>query len=420
MGERSGRGPCSRDGEGDGAVKRSYRAWISAEIFFALNIATVLSFAIVERGLAAALSLDDAALGGLGASFFVSYAIAQLVLGSLFGRVPVRWMMTASALVAALGAALLAVSHSYAAAVLARVAMGGGFSTAFVGVIYVVRRDHAPLFPFLTALSQSLSNLTGALVGLSAAVTPLFADFRSVFAVLAVLIVASAVSMAVCLAGSAHGAPPADRGHVTKEGFFRTALIAARSPHTWICAVYVAGLFGTVLAYADLWNITFQEVTFGLPSSEASLINASLPAGLTLGGIASGGWANRSGFAMPARIFAWVGLVLLGVMAVHPVDTALAAAMMLAIGAALSASTIGLASLKVHLPPQAVSVATSIVLTIAFLHGGLLGTLVGFDYAGSGADVFTRYRLALVPLVVSVLMAALASLFFRNSAALRD
>ncbi len=143
---------------------RSYRAWISAEIFFVLNIATVISFAVLERGLAAALSLDDAALGGLGASFFVSYAIAQLVLGSLFGRIPVRWMMTASALVAALGAALLAVSHSYAAAV--SPCRDGG------RILDRLRRRHlcgaagpCAALSLSHRAEQSLSNLTGALVG---------------------------------------------------------------------------------------------------------------------------------------------------------------------------------------------------------------------------------------------------------------
>ena len=393
-------------------MSKSLTKWITVELFFSLNVITVFSYAILSQDISRTLSLSDANLGTLGGVFFIAYAAAQLVFGALFGRVSAKLLLSITAIISAIGTGLFGYSESLTTAIIARICMGIGFSTAFVGVVYIVGREFKDSFAFMTALSQSSCNFLGALVGIVAAFIPFLTEFRLPFKVLGVLILINGLLMLFVI-DEAVDKDSKKTGQ--RDGFWDTALTALKSPQVWVCSVYFSGLFGTFLAYADIWNVVFQVRTFGLSETEASMINSSLPVGLTIGGLISGWWANKTGFILPSRIFSWAGFILLAVLYFKPVDEAFAALVMFSVGFALSASAIGLAALPLHLPASAVSMGTSIVLTIAFMYGGVLGSLVGNALEGSNLSDFSTYQKALTVLLLSVLISAIASLLFRPS-----
>jgi sugar phosphate permease len=81
--------------------------WGLALLFFSLNLGGVISYAIGSHAIETTLGLSSAQIGSLGGSYFIAYAISQLLLGSLFGLVPSRWLLGGSALLAGLGALVM-------------------------------------------------------------------------------------------------------------------------------------------------------------------------------------------------------------------------------------------------------------------------------------------------------------------------
>lgn len=383
-----------------------YRAWAAAELFFVAGVALAVCFAILSARIAAALALDDAGLGLLSGVFFAAYAAGQLGFGILLGRVPPRLLLGLTALLAALGTAAFALADGLGAALVARALTGLGLSSSFVGVIHIVGRDHPGRFAFLSTLSQSLANLAAAALSLAAAVLAPPTGFRGPFAILAALLLAAA-ALAFLLIG-----PGPARGDTASRPPLRQALReTVASGAFWAALVFYCGTFGTLLAFADLWNIQFQLDFFHHGLRQGALLNATIPLGVTLGGLVAGAWAGRSGFVVPARAFALLLLAGFLVLLAVPLPAAAAAALLFVVGAGFSASTLGLAALQRHLSADAASLATSLVVTAAFLFGGALQPLVGTALVG--AAVFGTYQKGLLGLLTAIAAAVAASFFFR-------
>ena len=110
-------------------------AWGSAQHFFMLSVLVAVVFAILSNEMVRQLGLDASDLGLLGGLFFVTYAVSQLVLGILISRVPARWVLGPTAILAALGTFYFSVSDGLTSAIIARALMGLGLGSTFVGVI---------------------------------------------------------------------------------------------------------------------------------------------------------------------------------------------------------------------------------------------------------------------------------------------
>jgi len=91
-------------------------------------------------------------------------------------------------------------------------------------------------------------------------------------------------------------------------------------------------------------------------------------------------------------------------------------------GFALAGSILGLSVLHAHLSPAATSVATSLVVTAAFVHGAILQTVIGTSLAAASKHtvgnareaLFTVYQHGMVWLIGSVAAAATAAFFFKT------
>ena len=113
-------------------------------------------------------------------------------------------------------------------------------------------------------------------------------------------------------------------------------------------------------------------------------------------------------------------------MALVPLPRTEATLLILVMGFGLSGSILGLSALYAHVPPAATAVATSLVVTAAFVLGAILQTVIGSSLAAaaqklaahpaSGSDLFLIYQHGMVWLISSVAASALASLFFRAPA----
>ena len=382
--------------------------WLLPQMFFCLNLAAVVVYAVTSNSLETSLNLTSAQIGGLGGAYFIAYALSQLFLGSSLGALPAKYLVGITALVSAAGSFLLSAAENYEMVLVARILMGIGFGTAMVGVIYAIGKYFTNKFAFMVNLSQSAANAVGAAIGTLASI-PLLQNFRLPFLVTGCLLVVNGVMLLLITSNDEK-----NTANERSAGLANQLVGIAANSQFWIGTIYFTGLFATFLAYADLWNIKFQMDIFNQNSIDAAMINSGVAWGCTLGALISGIWANRVGFLIPARICAWMSLILMGIMYIQPL-AGLAVPLMVLLGFFMGAAPLGLASMNAHVPQKSQSIASAILLTVVFLVGGLLMSSVGMSLANLPSYAFETYRVGLNWFLVPIAIAAVASLFMKPS-----
>ena len=206
----------------------------------------------------------------------------------------------------------------------------------------------------------------------------------------------------------------------------------------WMGLAYYSCLFGTVLAYSDLWDIQFQMSYFGHSSQQSALFNAAIPLGVTAGSLAAGTWAQiRGDFVLPARAFGLLAVLVFALMSVLVLDAPWAMAANFCIGFALAGSILGLTAVQQHLPEFARATGTAITATAAFVMGGAIQPVIGvmveapvrsgalfsrilLDTPGLGEHIvrnpdFATYQKGIALMLASVAIGFAASLLFRRT-----
>jgi OPA family sugar phosphate sensor protein UhpC-like MFS transporter len=398
-----------------------FLGWATTEVFFILSVLQAVLFAILAKNISQSLALDASQLGYLGGVFFSTYAIGQLVFGSLMGRISAHALLSGTALVSSVGILILASSEGLTTAIIARVLVGIGLSSSFVGVIHLLSRDYGDRFAFMSSLSQSLANVCASLMAMLSAAIPFLVDFRAPFRVVGVLLAISAVLMFLSVRKPAQSATISGRG----PGLGTVLGMCLRSGQLWVALLFYSGLFGTLLAFANLWNIQFQLSYFGHSVEQAAFINAMIPLGVTVGSITAGLWADRAGFVMPSRVYAVLSLALFLTLFLVSLPASLVRGAMFFVGFGLSGSILALTAVQKHLPAEARSLGTALVVTAAYVIGGVIQPLVGATISAprratellilveSNTPEFATYQRGLLWILGAVSLAVVASFFFK-------
>ncbi len=398
--------------------------WGATQLFFALSVLCSVTFAITSPSLLGSLGLAEAQLGELGGAYVTAYSVGLLLLGALMSTIATRLLLGGSALVAALGTLSLAYAHSFAGALLGMVLMGIGLSTAFVGVITAVGREFPRNFAFMAALSNAITNLCSALLAIGSAMVPILAGFRSPFRVLSLLLLATATLLVFVLQEperprGREAEPPQDRATLRASELPAAIGRILRTPPFWYVSLCFGGLFGSFLAFADLWNIPYQMRVFGHPIQQASLLNSAFPLGMVAGSLVGGTWARRAGFLRPVRGFALLTLGVEGLLYAEVLPAAGAGVAFFLVGFGSSASSLALAALPEHLEGALVPIATTLVMTLAYLLSALVQVLAGLPGGagmpggGAGITSFSAYRGSIGIVVVPVAIAAVSAFLLR-------
>jgi len=393
-----------------------YIQWLLVQAFFTLNLIGVIAYTYTAPSLSTSLRLDTIQISTIGGSYFIAYAVSQLLIGSSLEAWSPRLMLGITAMTAGIGSLILSGAQSYEQVFAARILMAIGFGTAMVGVVYVVSQHFNNTYAFMVNLSQGLANAAQTALGLMTAM-PLLQTFRTPFNVIGMALLIN--SLFFFLFFRAPKPAPAyeieidDNKDKSRLGLHGQISSIAGNGQFWIGTIYFLGLFATYIAFADLWNIKFQHDVFKHSESIATTINASVQGGLAVGGILSGIWANRSGFLLPARTAAWLCLAAMLILYSTPLPQNIAAALLLVVGLTLGAAPLGLAVMNAHVPIQAQGLATPILLTIGFAGAGVLMPAVGIDLARLPIATFDTYRHGLNWFLVPIAMAGVASLLMK-------
>ena len=138
--------------------------------------------------------------------------------------------------------------------------------------------------------------------------------------------------------------------------------------------------------------------------------------GLTIGGVISGLWAERSGLERPARCFSALALLMMMLLLSARLSEGVAFVVLFLLGFGLGAAPIGLSSVRQQLSKRASAVASPLLLTFVFMGAGALMSLVGRELSGDTVLSFSAYQDAMTAFIIPVAIAvALAFLISSSS-----
>jgi predicted MFS family arabinose efflux permease len=268
--------------------------WLLAALFYLYENVIQVSPGVMVPDLMKAFSINSAALGGLIAFFFYSYASMQIPVGVLVDNYSARVLLTIAALSCATGCILFGSATGVMMIALGRLLIGFGAAFAAVCVMKLAATWFPPKkFSLLVGLMVTMGML-GSMIG----ETPLAIlvdsmGWRHSMLLLAVLGVVLAVFIALIVRHS-----PDDLKNKTNHQTINKAprtqpilhglLTVFKSGQSWIVATYGGLMFASTSIFGGLWGVPFLMKTYGLDKPSAAGIVSIMFFGWVVGSPLSG------------------------------------------------------------------------------------------------------------------------------------
>jgi MFS family permease len=252
------------------------------------------SSAVISPNLIEDLGLNAETLGLLGGAFFYSFALLQVPMGPMLDRIGPRSVLTAFALVGALGSFIFAFGDSFWIVFLGRVLLGVGMSSVLMGSMKVFVLHFSP-GRFATLVGVLLSTGT---VGAVFAASPLayltsFMGWRRVFllcgavtAILAFLVYWILGLKEKDEAGMSSPSPP-------KVEVLPSIRLILKSLAFWQIGTFAFFRYGTLMGLQGLWLGPYLIHIKGYSPVQAGNVLIVLAMGTIVGSPVAGQLSDR-------------------------------------------------------------------------------------------------------------------------------
>jgi len=388
---------------------RAWAAFLLGTLYFGYAFAQRVAPSVMTSELMRDLAVGGAALGGLSAFYFYTYAGIQLPVGMLLDRFGPRRLLSAALLLCAGASLVFGWSETVLGASIGRALIGATVAFGFVGTLTIATY----WFPASRFAMLSGMVLTVGMIGAMAGQAPLRMlveqlGWRDAMVVLGALGAGIGILLYLVVPErSRHASPDAPDRHPVAG-----LRDVAANPQSWLCAGIGFGPTSTLLAFSGLWAVPWLSSVRGFQVSEAAGIASAVFLGWAVGAPLLGWISDHIGRRKPV-IAAGLSLSLatLCLIIFAPVDrTPVLVGLFFLNGIGSCAMVIGFGAVR-ELNRRENS-ATALGLVNMFVVGSgailqpLIGWLLDLNWSGElleGARVYdaTAYSVAFTALVAS-------------------
>jgi MFS family permease len=374
----------------------AWTVWGLGALFYLVAFYQRVAPAVITDQLMAEFEIGGAALGNLSAFYFYSYVAMQIPTGIIADRWGPRRLLTAGAVVAAIGTVLFAASPDIRWASAGRLLIGASVAVSFVSVLKLASHWFAPR---QYALATGVLLLTGLIGGVAGGVPLRMAV--DAFGWRAVMTVSAAATFAIGIviwlwvrddptergyAGHFHAGGRAEHVPVLR-GLVRVLSY----PNIWLLTAVPLGFAGAVLTFGGLWGVPWLRQVHGLDAKSAAAITSMLLVSWGIGGPLLGNWSERMGRRKPLYIATavvalagWAAIVFL------PLPLWAVIAVLVPLGFASGNMIVGFAWVKESVPLRLTGTAAGVA-NMGPLMGGMLlqpgvGWLLDRHWSGTLAN----------------------------------
>lgn len=395
--------------------------WGISDIFFVLAVTVTIVFGVLSPDLQTQLNLSSAQLGFLGFGFFLSFGVTQLLTGSLVDSLGPRIMLTLSACTSALGLFLLSIAEGFNQAFIAQIITGAGFSTSYVGAIYLATmwfsQKYFSLVAGITLMSANIMSASLILtLALAGAVT---VNFRVIMAALAIvsLVIASLLFLFVRKSPN----PNQTRGAtVRKSNFWEDLSKLLVIPQFWLGIIYFSTTIGVYLAFSSLWNIP-DSLAYGHSLKTATMMSATLRYGTALGSVLSGFIASYLNRCSIITKFYSSGALLLGSILIYgPIFPAPIVFLVFALlGFFFGGAALGFPLVGQYIPSSLKGTGFGLMAAMGYLLCAFLqyltGVILSYQVPSGSPLSIDAFKIALTPLVITLAVGWICTLWQQDA-----
>lgn len=392
--------------------------WGIADLYFILAVTVTILFGALAPDLQMQLNLTGTQLGFLGFSFFLSFGITQLIAGSLLDSLGPRITLALSALIAFIGLFLLSQANNFITAILAQIIMGIGFSTSYVGTLYLASlwfdKERFSLMSGITQMSAYL--VSASIIFFMALSGSVGIDFRKILFSIALMTLLIGMLMLLIVRNKSLPDSAIEDEETSLSDDVRSLF---ELPQFWFGAIYFITNIAVFLAFSSLWNIP-GSLAYGRSLQDATMLSAVLRYGSAAGALISGILASYTGkTVLMVRLFSCGTLALAVATMYGPIYPLVVIFLIFALmGFFFGGTALGFPLAARNLPPHLKGTGFGLMVALAYLLSALLqyltGALLGINQTGSSEETMHAFAFALTPLVLTLALGCFCT-FWLNS-----
>lgn len=388
---------------------RAWAAFALGTLFFGYAFVQRVAPSVMTGELMRDLAVGGAALGGLSAFYFYTYAGIQLPVGMLIDRFGPRKLLSAALILCALASIAFAWSETLLAASLSRGLIGGTVAFGFVGTLTIATYWFPPSrFAMLSGIVLAVGML-GAIAG-QAPLRILVEGLGWRHSMLTLAIIG--VLLGVLLYLIVPNRPATPSGQPASRGLLTGLKDVAANPQSWLCAMVGFGPTSTLLAFSSLWAVPWLSTVRDLPVAEAAAIASVVFLGWAVGAPSLGWVSDHLGRRKPVIL---AGLTLsLGALVIIIFGGIQNKAALISLffinGIGSSAMVVSFGAVRELNRPE--NSATALGLMNMFVVGSgailqpLIGWLLDLNWAGQSADGARIYDASAYAIAFTTIIAA--------------
>ena len=268
-----------------------WAVWFLAALFYMYENVLQVSPGVMVPDLMQAYAINSAALGGLIAFFFYSYAGMQIPVGVLVDNYDARFLLTGATLSCVIGCILFGTSDSIVIAAVGRMLIG--FGSAFAAVCAMkLASNWFPIkkFSLLVGLMVTMGML-GSMIG-EKPLALLVEDIgwrNSLLALAGIgIVLAFLIALIVRHAPDSSQVSLSVQKESGQKKILHGLLQVIKSRQSWIIAAYGGLMFATTSIFGGLWGVPFLMKAYALDRPEAAGIVSIMFFGWVIGAPLSG------------------------------------------------------------------------------------------------------------------------------------
>ena len=254
-----------------------------AALFALFMVFLQTSMSVMIDPLKESFSLDSFGIGLLSASFYYTYSILQVPIGTLVDKYGARKILLTSIFGTCISCICFSFSTTLLTATLCRILMGISCASAitctfFIGAVWFPNK----YFPLVVGLSETMAVLGGAfstkILAPSVEYFGWRVTFRFCFAFGVLLLIAALVFVKDRRKNLIHNQHAA-----RKINILRNLAIVLKNKNAWICGIYSGFLFAPLSVIGYLWGVPFIMTGYGFSLSKAATAIALIFIGTAVG-----------------------------------------------------------------------------------------------------------------------------------------
>ena len=412
-----------------GPSTRAIAAFALGTLFFAYAFTQRVAPSVMTTELMRDFAVGGAALGGLSAWYFYTYALIQMPVGLLTDRFGPRKLMSAAMLLCCVVTLGFAWSETLLTASVARALVGATVGFGFVGTLAIAGYWFPPArFAMLAGVLQAAGMCGGMLGQAPVRLAVEQIGWRGTMVVMAVVAALLSVLLYLVIPRRPVRHAGADKSvgetAITPRNNGFAAVVS--NPQSWLCAATAFGISSVMLGFVGLWAIPWLTTTRNLARPEAAAIASALFLGWAIGAPIVGWLSDYICRRKPIIVIGLVGNVVFfsAIVLAGVTDKVLLSILFFTAGMFGSGMTILFGVMREVNAPASSATALGLLNMCLVGSGAVTQPLVGWfldrNWAGvmqDGARIYSsaNYQSAFVVFWTANLIALLAVLFIRET-----